>query len=361
MVNPKDNGLPPMPKEDSVQTPESGGSVLPVLPSASDLENTAPDAGPNDLNKAISGSVSSVWVYLALQVGSAMIVTSLVTLFMMAFNYRGPVDLYVFPVVADAVVLLVATVISGVLAFLYARNRLGFRQPPAAWKNTKFKASDVFFGICSCWTLSVGLGLLVSLFSWLVSLFGVSLNEPDLALIGESGVDLINLATTVIAAPILEELIFRGCILESLKKYSTSFAIVFSSLLFALLHMNLVQGIPAFGMGLVFGWMYVRTGSLSMTIVLHLINNAVSMFSTLLPYPLSLMAELLLAALAAVGLVFMIREKANIKAIVFEKYQTAACWKTASRSVGFWAFVACAALICILPVLLAPFYQIALR
>lgn len=359
MVEPGKNGLPPIPGSEENRTPgqlpiqnepsvQEGPGLPPQMPSE--------EAGPAGLKKTISGAVGSVWIYFGLQIVAAILVTSFVSLVL--FSLFGYDAYFNFPGWAEAFVLLITTVISGVLTFLFARKRLGLEQTPRAWKNTNFKASDVFYGICSCWTLSLLFGLVVILFETIASFFGGGVSQPDLNLNAGLAQNLINLVTTVILAPLLEELIFRGCILESLKKYSTSFAIVFSSLLFAMLHMNLAQSIPVFGMGLVFGWMYVRTGSLPMTIVLHLINNAVSMFSTLLPYPLAFMVEILLIVLAVVGLVFMVREKRNIRTIVFEKYQTGICWKMTSQSIGFWIFVIVAALACLLPVFSYTAYQL---
>ncbi len=81
-------------------------------------------------------------------------------------------------------------------------------------------------------------------------------------------------ATLVIAAPVLEEFIFRGIILDGLlKKYSPYRAILVSSLLFAIVHLNPWQFITAFIMGAFIGWVYYRTGSLSMAIIIHAANN----------------------------------------------------------------------------------------
>ncbi len=83
-----------------------------------------------------------------------------------------------------------------------------------------------------------------------------------------------------ILAPITEELVFRGAILRALLKgfgtYKHWVAIFVSALIFGLIHMNLAQGVHAFFLGLVLGWMYYRTDSIIPGIALHWVNNTVA-------------------------------------------------------------------------------------
>lgn len=77
-----------------------------------------------------------------------------------------------------------------------------------------------------------------------------------------------------IGAPLCEELFFRG-ILERklLEAFSPKVAIVASALVFAVYHLNIVQGVNAFIIGLFFGWLYYRTRSLWPSILCHFIMN----------------------------------------------------------------------------------------
>lgn len=85
------------------------------------------------------------------------------------------------------------------------------------------------------------------------------------------------IATVAIAAPLLEEILFRGIILHGLlKNYKAGISIAFSSLLFALIHGNMAQGLGAFLMGLFMGWLYWKTRSLYLPILLHFVNNSIS-------------------------------------------------------------------------------------
>lgn len=78
----------------------------------------------------------------------------------------------------------------------------------------------------------------------------------------------------VVAAPILEELIFRGVILDGfLQKYSPAKAIIFSSILFGLVHLNPWQFVTGLFLGCFIGWVYCRTRSLWLPIIIHASNN----------------------------------------------------------------------------------------
>lgn len=83
--------------------------------------------------------------------------------------------------------------------------------------------------------------------------------------------------TAVIFAPVFEELICRGAILESLRRRHSKFAsVVVSAAVFALIHIEPSVMIQAFVAGLVFGTVYLRTSSIIAPIFLHAINNAIA-------------------------------------------------------------------------------------
>jgi membrane protease YdiL (CAAX protease family) len=77
-----------------------------------------------------------------------------------------------------------------------------------------------------------------------------------------------------VIAPIVEELIFRGLILQGFRKnYNAFVAVLISALLFALFHLNPWQFPATFVIGLILGWIVVRTNSIILSIIGHSINN----------------------------------------------------------------------------------------
>lgn len=87
----------------------------------------------------------------------------------------------------------------------------------------------------------------------------------------------LGILSIVLLAPILEELLFRGAIQGGLSHQMKPWvAITVSSLFFGLIHMNPAQIPFAFLLGMLFGWLYYRTGSLLPGIVGHVLNNSVA-------------------------------------------------------------------------------------
>jgi uncharacterized protein len=78
----------------------------------------------------------------------------------------------------------------------------------------------------------------------------------------------------VIIAPVIEELIFRGLILNGLRKnYPAITAVFISALLFSLFHLNPWQMPATFVLGLLLGWIVLRTRNILLAIIGHALNN----------------------------------------------------------------------------------------
>lgn len=91
----------------------------------------------------------------------------------------------------------------------------------------------------------------------------------------------------IIIGPIIEELIFRKILLgKLLEKFSNRpiKAIVYSALIFGIIHLNIIQGVAAFGGGIILGLIYYYTKSIKATIFTHILNN----FLIIIPNPIGL-------------------------------------------------------------------------
>jgi hypothetical protein len=83
-----------------------------------------------------------------------------------------------------------------------------------------------------------------------------------------------------VMAPVVEELIFRGLILHGFRKNYNAFTAVFmSALLFSLFHLNPWQMPATFVLGLILGWIMIRTQSIILAIVGHSLNNLLVLLS----------------------------------------------------------------------------------
>lgn len=89
--------------------------------------------------------------------------------------------------------------------------------------------------------------------------------------------NVFGILSITVMAPLVEELLFRGAIQGHLlrKGIKPLYAILISSALFGIIHMNPGQVPFAFAIGLIFGWLCYRTGSLVPGIIGHFINNTI--------------------------------------------------------------------------------------
>ncbi|WP_077611133.1 CPBP family intramembrane glutamic endopeptidase [Clostridium sp. Marseille-P2415] len=79
--------------------------------------------------------------------------------------------------------------------------------------------------------------------------------------------------TMVVMAPVCEEILYRKVLIDRIRLYGDKAAIVVSGFVFALSHGNFYQFFYAFGIGLVFAYIYIQTGRLRYTIAFHMMIN----------------------------------------------------------------------------------------
>ena len=87
---------------------------------------------------------------------------------------------------------------------------------------------------------------------------------------------LIQAILLVFAAPLMEEYVFRRSIMDRLLPFGERAALLSSALAFGLFHTSVNQVCYAFLLGLVFGYVYFRTGRIRYTVALHIFVNGLS-------------------------------------------------------------------------------------
>ncbi|MBT1166420.1 CPBP family intramembrane glutamic endopeptidase [Bifidobacterium simiarum] len=95
----------------------------------------------------------------------------------------------------------------------------------------------------------------------------------DVASDNSTGGIILQFVVFVVLAPLVEEYVFRKQIIDRTRVYGEGLAIVFSALIFGLMHANFYQFFYAFGWGLLWGYVYLRTGHVRYTIGLHALVN----------------------------------------------------------------------------------------
>jgi len=124
-----------------------------------------------------------------------------------------------------------------------------------------------FFGF------SIILGAIISITGF-DKLFSYELVETILA----SGNTVFRILSLLIAAPLIEELCFRGIVLNRLLSWTKIWvAIIIQAALFGLAHLNVVQGVYAFVVGVAMGFIYCRYRKLWLCMVAHFAFNLPSL------------------------------------------------------------------------------------
>jgi len=115
------------------------------------------------------------------------------------------------------------------------------------------------------------LGLLIS------ALFNGGESVNPLAAFVSNGSTFVRLLVAVILGPLFEELVFRKLLIDRMNIYGERLAVFTSALIFGLFHGNLTQFFYAYLLGLVFGYVYLRSGNLIYSFILHAAVNYMGM------------------------------------------------------------------------------------
>ncbi len=188
------------------------------------------------------------------------------------------------------------------------------------WENAiKIKQKSNFLTIFICFLIGLVFVYLTSpiidCYAWLIELTG--LNAPT-----ELGFPINNVAQLFLAIivsaflpAIVEEIIFRGVILNGLRNKGKWFAIIISALAFSLMHTSIFQLPYTFIFGILLGLIYWETNTLWLTMIIHfvsntqvlinvyLVNNGIISGTTTVSFGYFLIGIALLAV--AIGLVYL--------------------------------------------------------
>lgn len=104
------------------------------------------------------------------------------------------------------------------------------------------------------------------------ALFHSEISNPVQTLINSSDI-MLNLLLVSIIGPIFEEIFFRKLLIDRTIKYGARVSIILSAIIFAFFHGNLNQFFYAFLIGGFFAYVYIKTGKITYTIILHIIVN----------------------------------------------------------------------------------------
>ena len=143
-------------------------------------------------------------------------------------------------------------------------------------------AGGVLVGLGACVAASYATNAL----QYSLEAIGVGITMPEYD-IPKTVVGMIFYFIALAVAPaFIEEMIFRGIVMQSLRRFGDIFALVASALIFGIFHLNLIQMPYAFIAGLAIGYFVMRTGSLWVGVIIHFINNSIAVVFELFLYDL---------------------------------------------------------------------------
>jgi membrane protease YdiL (CAAX protease family) len=147
---------------------------------------------------------------------------------------------------------------------------------------TQNKAPERFLiiGTVSC----IGVGIISSviylIYSSIAKYYGITIPQPDFSFPSQNEYLILFLMYVCLIGPVLEEIIFRGFILKSMQKYGNLTAILVSSILFSMFHLNLVQFINPVLVGILLAFIAIKSNSIFPSMIAHIFNNTMAFAAT---------------------------------------------------------------------------------
>lgn len=140
-------------------------------------------------------------------------------------------------------------------------------------KTGRLSVGQMFLAFFMCYALMYVSNIIGTIITFLIGMVkGSGVDNQLVGIVMETN-PLVIFVIMVLCAPVVEELVFRKLLVDRTVKYGEGVAVVLSGLMFGLFHGNLNQFAYAFSIGLFFAFIYVKTGKIRYTVILHMIVN----------------------------------------------------------------------------------------
>ncbi|MDQ0351894.1 membrane protease YdiL (CAAX protease family) [Alkalibacillus filiformis] len=185
----------------------------------------------------------------------------------------------------------------------YQLNDL-FRKSESKLSAKSFSSAIVFMTLYSLGAITIVIAIVWHFLSENARSFILEINEIEPGFM----ILLLNLVMIIVIAPIFEEIIFRGFLFGRMSyKFGVTKGVIISSVLFGLLHGP--NFIGATLTGIVLCLIFIKTGSLIIPVILHMIYNifaqATEMIQINLGYGVHLLEELSFMTLVIIGVILL--------------------------------------------------------
>lgn len=167
-------------------------------------------------------------------------------------------------------------IIGDVIAIIIAIKTIKIEFRKETFSKNKSTKMFIFLGTISCIGTGMFSSIIYMIYSTIFITFGLHIPEPDFSFPKQREFLILFLVYVCLLGPILEEVIFRGFILRSMQKYGNLTAMIVSSLLFSMFHLNLVQFVNPVLMGIVLAFIAIKSQSIFPSIIAHIFNNTIT-------------------------------------------------------------------------------------
>lgn len=213
---------------------------------------------------------------------------------------------YIIGVAAGVAVLFIRNILFGKKTDVFAETG----------KRMRFRTFAVFFCLILMmqFLFIMGTGVIESV----LNAAGLTMETAASHAAGEENTGISMLLYSGIAGPVAEEIVHRGMVLKGLQKHGKVFALILSSLLFGLGHINPVQICLAVPMGILLGYIAVEY-SVKWAVLLHIANNLLlgNLFVWLSEQMPGILSDLVffgcLTAGSVAGIIALVKNRGKLK------------------------------------------------
>ncbi len=179
--------------------------------------------------------------------------------------------------IAATLLSIIPPILSETAAILLGIKLFGLDLKKLASNRENYSGSTVAKLIVLCLSLQFAAGILAAIIQMILQSFGLRSAVPDISATTSFGANIIMSFYACLLGPVLEELLYRGVLLQSMRKYNERFAIFLSALIFGLMHQNYQQFILGFLLGIPLAIVTIKYNSIIPSIFTHIFVNTSQM------------------------------------------------------------------------------------
>lgn len=179
--------------------------------------------------------------------------------------------------IASTLLSIVPPIISETASIMLGIKLFGLDLKKLASNRENYGGSTVAKLIVLCLGLQFVAGVLAAVIQMILQAAGLHPVLPDISATNSFGANIIMSFYACLLGPVLEELLYRGVLLQSMRKYNERFAIFLSALIFGLMHQNYQQFILGFLLGIPLAIVTIKYNSIIPSIFTHILVNTSQM------------------------------------------------------------------------------------